>query len=876
MRGTFSHPWGRVSALALAPDGETFATGSSDGIRLWSTQAIAVQATFPERDALKRPGGFVPGPEAIAVLKTDDWQVNALAFSPDGQTLASGQNQGQVTIWNVADRKVRNVLGGRAAKVLAVAFSADGKNLAAGGSDGHLDVWSVPVETSPAPAIALPAAFGAERPLIAAPVPPPIRTWPNLGGEVSALAFAPDGESLTWGGRFPKLETWTLPDGPQVTTDRGRSDLETLAFAPDGKTFALGDNRGLVEIRDAATRSVLRTIEASPGFQVFSLVYGPKGKTLATASRNGHIGLWDLATGEALSSPSDQDMPVLHVRFTPDGNTLIAATGDFDQPKLEGRILFWDVAGRWASTLPHPKGRVSALAVSPDGQTLATGSGDGIQTWSMGRMLKTFSLVPKDDPVAKRTKPTLIAEFKNDDWQVNVLAFSPDGRTLASGQNRGQVTLWDVAGNPSQTILGGRDAKITALAFAPDGNTIASGGSDGRVDLWPPPAPTYPAVATPPPPPAAEAAPDLPANPFTPPDSTAPLAQILADKPTIRPHGTFRYRLFLMDLETGKASPIVDEPGQGYTYCGSPSWSSDGRRIVFDATPESEWSRSRLYELDAATRGPAQDLGLGNCPSYTPDGRRIVFLSNVTGQSGLHVMNADGSGRAPLVGYGRPKCSPDGQRVLISEFLKSPNFSLVSLDPRGPQRTFEVPGKTIHPIPSWASASTIVAAIGGERADAIALLDVARDDAAQAQAQEAEPDFAIGRGVTDLGQPGFEGEAVEVRARLAPRGLRRPRREEDPPIEAKVKTILWKFGAGAGPAVTPSCPVYHEGTRRCVFVGAEEKGMALYSLNSGGSEPPKRLEAGDGLDPFLSDLAFSPDGRYVIFQTNKVDRPTNP
>ena len=703
-----------------------------------------------------------------------------------------------------------------------------------------------------------------------------IRSLTDLGAGVTAAAFSPDGKTLIWGGKAPRLMSLALPDGASASIESIPAWSEAIAFAPDGKSLAVGDTAGRVQIRDASGRAVLRTIEVSKDFQVFSVAFSPDSKTLATGSRDGSIRLWDVATGAMRFAPPglevpvgreippilapppslpDQNLPVGHVRFTPDGKTLVAATGDWDRPSVPGRLIFWRMAENAVESRAEPTGRISGLAISPDSKTIATGSRDGIRLWEIGTQ----------EPVAS---------LNTDDWQVNALAFSPDGKTLASGQNRGQVTLWDVASRRVRGVLGARESKILAVAFAPDGRSLAAGGLDGKLELWALPEPRPASTDRP----VADARPVVVASPVV--ETTteaAPLASRLAKEPMIRPFGTFRFRLFLLDLDSGKASPVVDEPGQGYTYCGSPCWSSDGKRLLFDATPQTSWDLSHLFEIDLAARGPARDLGMGNCPSFSPDGRRIVFLSNAKDRPrGIFVMDADGSGLTHFDSYGRPKWSPDGREVLLSGFNDPPTTSLLDPNRKGRRRPVRLPGKTIFPIPSWAEPNVIVAVTGGETPDTIALLDVTRDRGPEPARGEplAIPEVTPGEPEPDTGAL-VRPQAVPVDPAAPGGSLGRPVGGENPPIEARVTSILWKFGAGAGPAVTPSCPIYHAGSRRCVFVGAEPKGMALYSVVSGDAAPPKRLETG-GLDHNLSDLAFSPDGRFVIFQTDQADRQATP
>jgi hypothetical protein len=316
------------------------------------------------------------------------------------------------------------------------------------------------------------------------------------------------------------------------------------------------------------------------------------------------------------------------------------------------------------------------------------------------------------------------------------------------------------------------------------------------------------------PPVAGEAKQDPPAEQA--PGEVGRFARLLQEHPVIRPDGTFRFRLFLMDLATGKVMPIVDEPGQGHAYCGSPFWSGDGRQILLDATPLADWDKSRLMAIRLGEGPPkVTHLGPGSCPNLTPDGKQIFFLSNAPGaESGLYVMNADGSNRALLGSYGRPKLSPDGRRILVASFSDPCQVSLIDIG-AAIEHPIELPDLKFSPIPSWADAGTIVAPVGAAAADTIALLDVAD------------------------------------------------------PREPKIKSVLWK--KGTGPAVTPISTIYHAGTRRCIFVGAEAGGKALYSFTAGDPAPPARLEA-RGLDHDIGDLALSPDGRFLLFNSDRPDR----
>ena len=269
-----------------------------------------------------------------------------------------------------------------------------------------------------------------------------------------------------------------------------------------------------------------------------------------------------------------------------------------------------------------------------------------------------------------------------------------------------------------------------------------------------------------------------------------------------------RLGLYMMDLKNGEVTLIADQPAPGLTQSGSAIWSHDGRRIVFDATPGTEWRLSRLQSIDLREgRLTVTDLGTGNCPTFSSGDDRIAFLSNADGeQNGVWLINADGSDRRLLGGLGKPIWSPDGRQLMIMHYTDPRQVTLMDANAEK-SGVLRNPDLEIHSHPSWAGKGTIVAVVGPDEGDTIALIDVA-----------------------------------------------------DSP-RAKVKEVLWR--RANGPDVKPTYPIYSATTRRCIFVGVEEKGEALYSVPQGDAGPAKPLGP-EGYEPEITGLSFSPDGRYVL------------
>ncbi len=280
----------------------------------------------------------------------------------------------------------------------------------------------------------------------------------------------------------------------------------------------------------------------------------------------------------------------------------------------------------------------------------------------------------------------------------------------------------------------------------------------------------------------------------------------------LAPSEAERFGLFMIDVLEHTVTRVAAEPDPGYFWCGSPCWANDGERLAFDASPGAKFGRTRIKMI--SSRG-LTDLGEGNCPSFSPDGQHIAFqlLSGNDRPAGIYIMGIDGSAPRRVADPGRPKWSPDGRRLLIVGFSLPCELLLANLD--GSSRP--IAGlDTYYSNPEWAGEDTIIAAMPDKDEALIALFNV--------------------------------------------RNPARPQRTE----------VLWRQTARLD--VSPSYPVYSAAARRCVFVGAGPRGMALYCLDRDTPDVPRRLEP-DHFDNVLKGLAISPDGRYVLFCS---DRPRPP
>lgn len=490
---------GPVYGVAFSADGRTVATASDDrSVRLWD---------LSDRSEPVPIGDELTGP---------DQYMASVSFSPDGHLLAAGGGDGTVWIWDVSDRAApRALLQGLRqvpGPVHNVRFSPDGRLLAVPHDDGTVTLFDTTnADSGQFPATTVPAHSGAVRTvsfrggtvLATSSDDRTVRVWDiadparpiQLGRDLTgfddvahSVSFSPDGTTLAASSDDGMIRVFDATDlseirqvGPAVQAHTG--GIWTIAFAADGTTLASASWDGTAKLWsvDPATRAVheLRPPLSGNGGGVPALALSPDGTTIVTGGQDSVVRVWTLPAGTVPVSDSSLTLPSM----SEDGSRV--ATAGYDP-----QVRLWAVSAgggmdRVGSIeLPRPLGGGNVVELSPDGNVLATTqtSGGHVQLWDVADPARPVPLGP---PIVTATRFT---------WEM---AFSPDGRTLAIGDDDFSVALWDIhdPGRPVRVgdrLTGPRNL-VRSVVFGPDGDVLVAASADGDIYGWDVSTPSHPA-----------------------------------------------------------------------------------------------------------------------------------------------------------------------------------------------------------------------------------------------------------------------------------------------------------------------------------------------------------------------------------------------
>ncbi|NEQ77808.1 MAG: hypothetical protein F6K23_35210 [Okeania sp. SIO2C9] len=435
-----------VNSVAFSPDGEIIATASSDNmVKLWSRHGKLLQTLTGHQSS-----------------------VFGVAFSPDGETIASASRDNTVKLWS-RNRELLHTLIGHESWVIGVAFSPDGETIATASRDNTLKLWSRDGKLLQTLAGHQSSVWGVAfspdgETIVSASFDNTVKLWSRYGkllhtltgheGLVRGVAFSSDGETIFSASWDNTVKLWSRQGNLLHTLTGHESSVFGVAFSPDKEIIATASNDKTVKLW-SGDGNLLHILTGHDG-GVEDVAFSPDGETIASASFDNTVKLW-FRQDNLLHTLTEHESWVRGIAFSPDGYTIASASYD-------KTVKLWSRDGNLLHTLTGHESWVEDVAFSPDGKTIATASDDNtVKLWSGdGKLLHTFT---------------------GHQRSVRSVAFSPDGKTIATASFDNTVKLWSYYGKLLHTLTG-HEGRVYSVGFSPDGETIASASDDKTVKLW--------------------------------------------------------------------------------------------------------------------------------------------------------------------------------------------------------------------------------------------------------------------------------------------------------------------------------------------------------------------------------------------------------
>ncbi|MFN0124399.1 MAG: protein kinase domain-containing protein, partial [Blastocatellia bacterium] len=496
-----------ITAVAFSPDGQTLAASSDDGmVGVWSVPSWRAQTNFKALSRRIRAIVFTPDSRQLLAGGNEEavtvWdpltgkQVNnlrngagvnklaflagtnqlvmayantgtvaiwdydrghqirqittslipvALACSPDGTMIATGDVEQTVRVFSARNGQSLSTIRSYTGPISALAFTPDSKGLFTGSEDRTLKLNSIQEQTD-------------------------ARLIARNNVRFNNVAFTRDGRQLITTDAGQVIRMHDLTTGQQAQKldgyqNRPAADNEPLvmvkvAVSPDGKYFATAGGDGTVRTWDEKNDRPLQVLRGHTG-ALYAIAISPDGRYIASGGTDRTAKVWEAVSGRLLHTLRGHTGNISGAAFSPQGRFLATSSPD-------RTIRLWDyVNGIELGTVRAYTNAIRNLAISPEGKWLAIGGDD--------RYIAVLDLATL----------RIVKKLKGHALFVTALKFSPDGKRLASGSRDSTVRLWELDQEQEVLTLNGHTGLVMDMAFAPDGNALASVASDGKLLLWP-------------------------------------------------------------------------------------------------------------------------------------------------------------------------------------------------------------------------------------------------------------------------------------------------------------------------------------------------------------------------------------------------------
>ncbi|RKU28646.1 hypothetical protein C6497_07745 [Candidatus Poribacteria bacterium] len=487
-----------VNGLSFSPDGTILASAGRDFIiQLWDVNTAKHIKTLKETKAEIQCITFSPDGNTLAsgddgvirffdINSDNEKTINAhtswvddLSYSPDGKSIISISDDDAIFLWDVNTLQNKKMFDGPVEGYpISVDYNQDGRIIATGGADNIVHIWHGPTgeyitsfseSNTEHTSFIVSVVFSPDGKTVAsASEDGSIRFWDIASGtlknaltghihSIYSVAFTPNGTQLISADGDQTLSIWNIESRNLVDTIMSEYELDRVVFNQNGDIIAGGGGAIVLISKDNPEQQRVLT-EVKKGLHSFEIT--SDRETFATGHEDKNIYLWDSKTGKLKKTLSGHTDYVYSTAFSPD-NSLLASVSD------DKTVRLWDVETGTEKRLfdEHTKG-VKEVTFSPDGNTLASGDGEKtIYLWDLKTGEKKMTLKGHSD------------------W-VFCLAYSPNGNILASAGVDKLINLWNPISGEKLKTFTGHTAWIRHIAFSPDGSILASTGDDGTILLW--------------------------------------------------------------------------------------------------------------------------------------------------------------------------------------------------------------------------------------------------------------------------------------------------------------------------------------------------------------------------------------------------------
>jgi WD40 repeat protein/transcriptional regulator with XRE-family HTH domain len=500
----FTEPIDAIVAITISRDGQYWAVANRRGeVRIWKEAGQTLHRVWQAHIASVPALAFSPDGRTLASVSWDNtiklwdvssgtllwtgWQtggINCVAFAPNGHMLASCGDDTLVHLWDARSGTKVQTLAGQGSAVYLLAWSPNGRLLAGSCFDRNIWVWEPRKAEPDAQGQRLAGdtrwvaglAFSPDSAqLVCASLDGTIKRWDITSGDclqtfsqqtnlVHSVVWSPNGYMLASAGFDQTIWLWNLKEGRVQAILHGHSAvIYAIAFTPDSRTLLSGSDDGTLRVWDVKNGQCLRMIGGYVT-TLFDIDWSPDGTQLASVGADMLVTIWDEIGATAPRVLSGHHWPIQGVSWSPDG-TLLASVGN--------SIRLWDTATGVCLQVLQDSDEVytvfQSVAWSPNGHLLACGSRlRGVQMWDM--TTRTRLWVGSTPPI-----------------EIRRVAWNPDGTRLVSGGGDGYIYMWDGRDGTLLLHLAGHNGAITSVAWSPDGKRLASGGGGregGELFVW--------------------------------------------------------------------------------------------------------------------------------------------------------------------------------------------------------------------------------------------------------------------------------------------------------------------------------------------------------------------------------------------------------